>query len=380
MEGLTAVGLMSGTSMDGIDVALVKSDGLSSIAFGPSHSVPYPPKIRDRIKQGLVEALDIKLAANRCDRPGSLETLERDLTDAHVEAVQACLSAHSLGRDAINLIGFHGQTVLHRPEIALTVQLGDGPRMADRLGTPTVYDFRAEDMKHGGQGAPLIPVFHQALAQRLVADGIATFPVAFVNIGGIANVSYIDHENDPIAFDTGPGNALLDQWMEEQAGIPFDQGGRIASEGRVDDAIVKRVLGHTFFDVAGPKSLDRGDFLPLTDSLDLADGAATLAAVTARSIARAREHFPKPPKCWIIGGGGRLNTTLMTMLATELRDDKAVVWTAEQAGLDGDMLEAQAFAYLAIRSEKALPLTFPTTTGCKAAVAGGLTAKPASQV
>ncbi len=243
--------------------------------------------------------------------------------------------------------------------------------LAKATGIDTVFDFRAADMEAGGQGAPLVPVFHAALAQD-----IAERPLAFVNIGGIANVSWVGEDDALVAFDTGPGNALIDQWVQAGAGIPFDQGGAIASEGGVVMQVVERYMASPYFAAKAPKSLDRLDFAPLEPgSAGLHDGARTLARVTAQAIYAAVDHLPEPPKLWIICGGGAHNPIILGDLAQLAAADEAKVAVAEDHGLNGDMLEAQAFAFLAARSVNGLPLTFPTTTGCREPATGGVLAR-----
>ncbi|MEL6737076.1 MAG: anhydro-N-acetylmuramic acid kinase [Pseudomonadota bacterium] len=367
----TALGLMSGTSMDGMDLALIRSDGDRVVEFGPTLSVAYPASFKRRIEQGLADAQELLIAKERLRRPGSLAALEQEITTWHADAVATFLTRESMTTAQIDLLGFHGQTIIHRPQNALTVQLGDGPRLARLTGIATVYDMRARDMELGGQGAPLVPVFHQALARTVALEGKE--PIVFVNIGGISNVTYIDGDADPIAFDSGPGNALIDQWVQAQGGVPYDQGGRIASEGGVSAFVVDRYLANPFFKRSGPKSLDRSDFAPLTPGdLELSDGARTLAHISAAAIAKSAQHFPRIPKRWILCGGGRLNTTLVSDLRVLIQPTGGEVLLAEDVGLEGDMLEAQAFGYLAIRSAKGLPLTFPTTTGCQHPTTGGV--------
>jgi anhydro-N-acetylmuramic acid kinase len=245
--------------------------------------------------------------------------------------------------------------------------------LANETSIPVVYDLRANDMAHGGQGAPLVPVYHQALAASLgdLDD------VAFVNIGGISNVTFVGSDQSPVAFDSGPGNALIDQWVQQNAGIPFDEGGRIASEGGVDEHIVTQCLSMPFFSKRPPKSLDRNDFSPeLVAGMELADGARTLAAITARSIMAAANFAPTQPKTWIVCGGGRKNVILLSHLREYAHAMDAHVIVAEEAGFDGGSMEAEAWAYLAVRSLKGLPITFPGTTGVKEAVTGGVTARP----
>ena len=367
----TALGLMSGTSMDGIDLAVVTGDGEGEVARGPSLFVPYPAALRRRIEAGLETAKQI---GDRRERPGDLAALERELTLKHAEAVSAFRRRHP--EVAVDLIGFHGQTVLHRPLAALTVQIGDGGLLADETGLPVVHDMRANDMVHGGQGAPLVPAYHAALARSL---DIGSFPVCFVNIGGISNVTFVPADGDPVAFDSGPGNALIDRWVAGEGGVPFDADGVIASEGGVVRAVVDRYLENPFFAKTGPKSLDRLDFtLEHVAGLDLADGARTLAADSAEAVLAAARNMPARPRLWIVCGGGRKNPHIVSDLREGAARDGADVWLAEDAGFDGDAMEAEAWAYLAIRSVRGLPLTFPGTTGCREPVTGGVLVSPSA--
>ncbi|APH71974.1 anhydro-N-acetylmuramic acid kinase [Aquibium oceanicum] len=372
MALIRALGLMSGTSMDGIDLAMVESDGEGEVRRGPSMFVPYEAAFRRRIEAGLETAKQI---LRRDERPGDLSALERGLTMRHAEAVKTFRTKFPAQK--IDMIGFHGQTVLHRPEKALTVQLGDGLLLARETGVSVVHDMRARDMEYGGQGAPLVPVYHAALARSLPQEWRGSFPVAFVNIGGISNVTYVPAQGDPVAFDSGPGNALIDRWVSAEGGVPFDADGMIASEGGVVRAVVDRYLENPFFERRAPKSLDRLDFtLEDAAGLELADGARTLAAVSAEAILKAAEQMPEAPKLWIVCGGGRKNPHIMADLRTGAEQSSAQVILAEDAGFDGDAMEAEAWAYLAIRSARGLPLTFPTTTGCREAVTGGILARP----
>jgi anhydro-N-acetylmuramic acid kinase len=378
MNLLRAIGLMSGTSMDGIDLAIMNTDGENIVERGPSFFVPYEAAFRARIEAGLEDAKSIR---QRHDRPGNLSALERDITRRHADAVTRFLKEGARGWGRPDLIGFHGQTVLHRPQAGVTVQLGDGPLLSDLTGLPVVYDIRANDMVFGGQGAPLVPAYHAALARSLAADFAERFPIAFVNIGGISNVTFVPAEGDPVAFDSGPGNTLIDQWVAREGGVPFDAGGAIASEGGINESAIYAYLENSFFSKAGAKSLDRNDFtLAPVDGLELADGARTLAAVSARAILNAADHMPAMPKLWIVCGGGRKNPHIVSDLrkGAELADSKVIL--AEDAGLDGDAMEAEAWAYLAVRSMRELPLTFPTTTGCQHPVTGGVLAKPDPRV
>lgn len=366
---MRAIGLMSGTSLDGVDVALLETDGESIGGFGPTGYQPYSEHERALLRTALQVGAGL---TDRSARPGVLAEAEAFVTDVHIETVRAFLSTEKIDVASIDVVGFHGQTVLHKPERRLTVQIGDGARVAQELDLPVAYDFRAADVAAGGQGAPLVPVFHQALARALERP----HPIGVLNVGGVANVTWVDG-GDPIACDTGPGNALIDDFMRARTGSPLDRDGDQAAKGQVDEAFVARVLADAFFDQPCPKSLDRNAFayanlgLP---NVSVADGAATLSALTAAAVARIVPHLPRAPRSWIVAGGGARNPTLMRMLAHRLAP--ATVETADAAGWSVDALEAQAFAYLAVRSLRGLPLTFPGTTGAPAPLPGGIIAQP----
>ncbi|MEO1793595.1 MAG: anhydro-N-acetylmuramic acid kinase [Pseudomonadota bacterium] len=357
-----AIGLMSGTSMDGIDVAMLETDGEEHIERFVSLTVPYPDDMRRRLSVAIAEAAKL---TDRAARPGALQAIEHDLTDLNARAVEQFISeVVPSRRDRIELIGYHGQTVLHRPEQGLTIQLGDGERLAKRLDLPVIYDLRQADMDAGGQGAPLAPVYHRALAASQTER-----PVAVLNIGGVANVTFVGRDGDLIAFDTGPGNALLDDWMAKSIGAARDEGGAAALAGTADTHVVSFFMDHDYFKAPPPKSLDRNTFFwDLVTGLSPADGAATLVAITAASIAQARDHLPEAPAKWIVAGGGRHNRAIMAALSDQLG---VPVIIAEDAGFDGDAVEAEAWAYLAVRSDRGLPLTFPGTTGVARAITGG---------
>jgi anhydro-N-acetylmuramic acid kinase len=358
----TSIGLMSGTSLDGIDVAMIKTDGENLVERGPSATYGYDQGQQTTLRQALAEAVAI---TGRNDRPGKLLVIERQLTKWHVDAVQKFLDENSLGYSNIDVIGFHGQTVIHKPEQHLTVQLGDGQSLANVTKIQVVYDMRAADVESGGQGAPLVPVYHRALAKKT--------PIAFVNIGGVGNVTHIAPDGYLTAFDTGPGNALINDWMKKHGGVEFDDSGKTAARGRISVPHLKAALNSEYFTKRPPKSLDRNGFAHLDFSgLNLEDGAATLTAFTAHSIARSANWFHELPKEWIICGGGRHNGTLMQMLREILPNVKS----AEDQHLNGDSMEAEAWAYLAVRSLRGLPITFPSTTGVKHEMTGGVLAKP----
>jgi len=373
----TAIGLMSGTSMDGIDVALLRTDGRDHVEQGPSMGIAYDPAFRSRLKQSIEDAKGIR---TRLQRPGNLADVEQELTLRHAEAIGLFLKQNNIMPGDVDVVGFHGQTVLHRPDDALTVQIGDGGLLARKTGIAVVCDMRANDMAHGGQGAPLIPVYHAALAAMLSATADIRRPVTFVNIGGISNLTFIGTDGAIVAYDSGPGNALIDQWVEAHAGIPYDQGGMIASEGGVLAGLSDHYLSNPFFTAKKRRSLDRNDFLPPDGSeASLADGARTLAYVTAAAILKSAGHLPEMPKTYIICGGGRLNRIIMADLSALASERDAVAIPAEAVGLNGDTLEAEAWAYLAVRSLAGLPLTFPETTGVRQAVSGGVLAVPTQE-
>ncbi len=363
---MRAIGLMSGTSMDAIDVAFIETDGQDHVVRGPGLTLPYAASDRRILAHAMAAAQACK---HRDDRPEALQIAEDLVTRMHGAAVSAFLAQYGYERSSIDVIGFHGQTVLHRPEAALTLQLGDGRQLSQLTGIPVVYDLRAADVAAGGQGAPLVPVYHQALVAKLPQR-----PIAVVNIGGVANVTYVGREGEMLAFDTGPGNALIDDWMMRREGVQFDQNGEYAAQGTVNADVLRLCLSHAFFSQSPPKSLDRNAFV--WDSIEwmsIADGAATLTAFSAESIAKAREHFPEQPELWVICGGGRKSKTLMSMLAG--RVENAVV-PSEAVGLDGDMIEAEAWGYLAVRSLRGLPITYPGTTGVAVPTTGGVLASP----
>lgn len=355
-----AVGLMSGTSADGIDAALIETDGETAVQRGPTLSQSYEPAFRARLMA----------AYGSWDPTPEIVWLEQELTRRHAAAVASLLAAHEVAPQSVDVIGFHGQTLSHDAAQGRTWQIGDGPLLAGLTGIDVVFDLRSADMAAGGQGAPLVPIYHQALSAGLPR------PLAVVNVGGVANITYLSESGGPIAFDTGPGNGLIDDWVSQLTGAGYDQDGVLAAAGKVDRQRLDGWLTHGYFARPAPKSLDRRDFDGLgLDGLDLADGAATLTAFTARSIAAALAHLSEPPALWLVTGGGRHNPTLMAMLADALPGG---VKSVDQVGWDGDAVEAQAFAYMAVRSRRGLPLTFPGTTGVSQPTTGGRFA-PASR-
>lgn len=360
---IRALGLMSGTSMDGVDAAVLVTDGVEIQDFGESAFRPFTATE--------VEILTAAQGLWPEDDPAILNAARAVIQDAHADIIGEF--------DDIDLVGFHGQTLNHDPDTARTFQLGNGTDLAKRTGLQTIWDFRTADMVAGGQGAPLAPFFHFACATWA---GL-TAPTVFLNLGGVGNVTLIDPskpspETDGalLAFDTGPANAPLNDLMQTRLGLPFDENGALAATGTPDETILTRVFQRPFFAQKPPKSLDRHDFhdaLTLVETLSNANAAATLTALPAACVAANLSHLPIRPKDWYICGGGAQNPTLMTELTTRLNAHVAPI---EAIGLDGDMLEAQAFAYLATRTLRGLPNSAPSTTGCHRPTVGGQIATP----
>lgn len=351
MEPIWSLGLMSGTSLDGVDAAWLRTDGHAIQEVGQGFMVPYPAGLREKIR----------LALGHKSITAEIRDIERRMTLFHAEVVKQALKRTS-ARHSFKVIGFHGQTLFHAPPV--TWQIGDGRLLFQKVGIEVVYDFRTADVAHGGQGAPLVPVFHQAM----VKEGA---PVAVINVGGVANMTWICKGQPLIACDTGPGGALLDDWVRQRAGQLYDQDGRLGAQGTVNETILTHWLAHPYFARAAPKSLDRNDFaafLKDMEGLSLTDGAATLTELTARSIAQAVNQMPEKPHNIYVTGGGRRNKRLMRRLA-ELAPCR--VGPVEDLGWNGDWLEAHAFAYLAVRVKAGLPTSFPATTGVTRPVSGG---------
>lgn len=356
---LRTIGLMSGTSMDGIDVALLETDGTVVGRRGAFATYPYADAVRRRL--GAV-------IGRVPDGSDALVAIVRDITDAHAEAVFDFTERAGIDLATVDVVGFHGQTVFHDPANGVTCQLGDGARLAGRLGVPVVYDFRSADVAAGGQGAPLAPLYHAALAQNIEP------PLCVLNLGGVGNLTWISPDGGILAFDTGPANALVDDWVAAKTGAKMDEGGAIAHAGQVNAVALEALLGNPYFDAPYPKSLDRDQFDPApVQDLSLEDGAATLVAFTACAVARAQAKLPAPPARWLVTGGGRHNPAMMAALRREL--DRPVE-PVEAVGWNGDALEAQAFAYLAVRTVYGLPLSLPSTTGVAQPTLGGVVCRP----
>jgi len=346
---------MSGTSVDAVDIAMLTTDGETIGDRGPGHGYPFLADERQAIRAAFGQTVAPQAAVDA-------------VTRAHVRAIDSYLAQYPDRKP--DLLGFHGQTTFHDPSRHLTVQIGDARALANRYGVPVVADFRLADVAAGGQGAPFAPLFHVAMTADLPR------PLAVLNLGGVGNVTWIGPGTDDLlAFDTGPANALIDDWMMARTGRSRDEGGATALSGQVDAAWLDSLLDNDYFDRRPPKSLDREDFQPGSwpDGMSVADGAATLTEFTARAVARALQHLPAPPLRWLVTGGGRHNPTLMRRLSVAL---DASVEPVEAIGHDGDAVEAQAFAFLAMRSLRGLPLSVPGTTGVPHPMTGGRVVMP----
>lgn len=348
---------MSGTSLDGVDVALIETDGMGHVAPRGFYYKPYPDDLRSSIR-GCFGARSMTPA---------IATVERDLTLIHADAVRDFLVQENLTPDDIDLVGFHGQSVSHDPAHHFTWQLGDGALLAREIGIDVVHDFRTADVKAGGQGAPLIPIYHWA---RAFASGLQ-FPVAILNIGGVSNVTWIGpEEGDFVAFDCGPGNALIDDVVLKATGEKFDRDGALARQAAPNADVLARWMAHPYFAQKPPKSLDRGGWdISTISNFPLAEAVATLTAFTVDAIAAAAQHFPAPARAWYVTGGGRHNRAIMDGLAQKLG---VPVHAVDTLGWNGDALEAEGFAYMAVRSVLGHPLSFPGTTGVKKPISGGV--------
>lgn len=354
----TAIGLMSGTSMDGVDGAIIKTDGISIHELGPHITLPYKQSVRDKLRQ-LVSGQGVR------------EPVESEITEHHWQVVKSLLDIAKLEPTDIDIIGFHGHTILHDPKSHITVQIGDGERLAQKAGIDVIYDLRAADVAAGGEGAPLVPVFHRALTLGIEP------PIAVLNIGGVANVTWIGDSLDSLmGFDTGPGNALIDDWVFQHTGKEFDEKGTIALKGQACSKMLATLLKHPYFKLSPPKSLDRNAFNSRTEVVlgqtSFEDGVALLTAFTIESIVKCITHLPKTPNQWIITGGGRHNLTILGALKKKL---SGLVLSSDSMGWSGDAMEAQAFGYLAVRSRLGLPISFPKTTGIPLPMSGGRFAK-----
>ncbi len=354
----TAIGLMSGTSMDGIDAALIDTDGETIVVPRGFITTPYDPDFRTRLRAAAARALELH-------RPGPdplIDAVAAELTGLHVIAVHQLLAATRTDRDDVAMIGFHGHTVAHRPDRRWTWQIGDGALLHAATRIPLVFDFRSADVAAGGQGAPLAPGYHRARSQGLGR------PLGVLNLGGVGNLTWFGDDGGWGSFDTGPANALIDDWISQNSGQHYDKGGAIAGAGMVFEDVLTGMLDLPWFDAPPPKSLDRADFScgPVR-GLSLADGAATLTAFTAETVRLALGHVPRLARL-LVTGGGRHNPVLMAMIAARTGVPTEPV---EAVGWNGDALEAEAFAWLAVRSAAGKVISWPETTGVPVAMTGG---------
>ena len=367
MQPIWAVGLMTGTVLDGnIDVALLKTDGETVTEFGAYALKPYPRWIRDLLEQAQAEA---RIWNFEGSEPTVFAEAEEALTRAQSAAVRELVEESGLSMADIGVVGFHGQTVLHRApqtgRIGDTRQLGDGRLMSELLGTKVAYDFRTADIRAGGQGAPLAAIYHAALLRSVDPSG----NTAILNLGGVGNITWWDGEDALVAFDTGPANAPINDFVKARGLGEMDRDGALAAKGSADEARLAELLKHPYLAAPYPKSLDRFDFTyAMADGLDEEDGAATLTAFTTAAVGKALDLLPRRPQRLAVSGGGRRNPTMMRMLVERAKVELVPV---ETLGWRGDAVEAECFAFLAVRVLRGLPISFPSTTGVPKAMTGG---------
>lgn len=346
---MRALGLMSGTSLDGIDLGVIETDGKAIEKLGPFSTFPYSPHQQQYLR-GLINGTE------------DWEFGEIAVAQWHIDAIKKFFGAHPELRHTIDVIGFHGQTVYHNPQGRITRAVGNAAQIAVTFGIDVVADFRSHDLAQGGWGAPLVPLFHQALAAQF------SHPLMFLNLGGIANLTYVDREH-LLAFDVGPCNALLNDWIAQHTQDDCDRDGQYSQKGMIHNSIIRQYMSHTFFMLEPPKALDRKDFdcAPL-EGLSCEDGAATLVGLTTECVHNAMRFLPHSPQALVLCGGGRRNPVLVSSLRGLFPETYSI---DDFMQVDGDAIEAFAFGYLAVRSLQGLPLSYPTTTGCSQPVTGG---------
>lgn len=363
---LRVLGFMTGTSLDAVDMAVIETDGHDILSFGPADEMKLDSETRAVIEDAIEDAFDWERDE---EEPDSFEDARMAVADAHLAAALGFMAVNGVKSSALDLVGVHGQTVLHEaptPEQpGRTVQLIDAASVAEGLGAPVAYDFRSADVAAGGQGAPLAPVYHAALVRKAGMEG----PVAVLNLGGVGNITLIRADGELEAFDTGPANGMVDLLVQSRMKKRMDEGGRLAAAGTVDQAVLGAYLAHPYFAASGPKSLDRFDFSldPVAD-LSLEDAAATLTAFAAQAVALGVARCSEQPKEIVVCGGGRHNPVLLAAIRERVG---LPVSTAEDKGWRGDSIEAEAFAFLAARCRLGLPISFPGTTGVSTPMTGG---------
>jgi anhydro-N-acetylmuramic acid kinase len=361
---ITSIGLMSGTSSDGIDASIVRSDGEEALDLIGDFFFPYEEKIRIKIRK----------LKNKIDKVSDLEVhhaeiafLEKEITFLHIKAVKIIIKKLKIKKSEINLIGLHGHTIFHSFQNKKTIQLGDGKTLSKLTGLNVIYNFRENDLKNGGQGAPLVPIFHKLLQKKLRLK----MPVVFINIGGISNLTYLDENEQMISFDTGPGNFLIDKLLQLKSKdrMQFDKNGKIALKGNLDKSVLDRYLSDPYYDTLPPKSLDVNNFnLNLVKGISLENSITTLSELTSQSIVKALNFFSRKPKEIILCGGGRKNMYICKRIKQTSNIKTNVI---DEYKVNGDFVESQAFAYLAIRSFLKKPISFPNTTGVSEPMCGG---------
>lgn len=371
---LRVLGFMTGTSLDAVDMAVIETDGHDILGFGPAGEMKLDAETRAAVEDAIEDAFDWERDE---EEPDSFEDARMAVADAHLAAALGFMAVNGVKSSALDLIGVHGQTVLHEaptPELpGRTVQLIDAVSVAEGLGVPVAHDFRSDDVAAGGQGAPLAPVYHAALVRKAGMEG----PVAVLNLGGVGNITLIRADGGLEAFDTGPANGMVDLLVQSRMKKRMDEGGRLAAAGTVDQAVLDAYLAHPYFAATGPKSLDRFDFsLDPVANLSLEDAAATLTAFAAQAVALGVARCSEQPKEIVVCGGGRHNPALLAAIRQRV---SVPVSTAEDKGWRGDAIEAEAFAFLAARCRLGLPISFPGTTGVAAPMTGGRIVEPGEE-
>ena len=371
----TAMGLMSGTSSDGIDVSIIESDGNEEYSSILDRYFEYDSELIRKLLKIRSKISNINALNTHIDE---IKALEREITLLHVKAVNETLK---ISKSPVDLIGFHGQTIFHEPKKKITKQLGDGKLLSQLTKKKVVYNFRQNDLENGGQGAPLTPIFHNVLANKINKKFNLKFPINILNIGGIANITTTTdwkdlwHKNKIYAYDIGPGNCLIDDWIRKNSKKNFDHEGLIARSGKIDELILNQAIENFTENSSYEKSLDIKDFdIFFLKGLSLENGAATITDFTAKLIAEGMEYINQKKHSelnrWLVCGGGRKNEFLLEKIKNNFKK-KLFLEPIDKYGIDGDFIESQAFAFLAIRSLEGMPISFPSTTRCKDSTIGG---------
>jgi len=356
-----SLGLMSGTSMDGVDASIIKSDGEKFIEIIDDFYLKYDDQIKLKLKR-IIDLCSSKDQFFKISK--DIQDIEKKITLYHVRACKLIIKKNKNIR--LDLIGFHGQTILHKPKKGYSIQIGDSQLLSKLTNTSVISNFRENDISNGGQGAPLAPIYHKLILNKIKA----TLPSAIINIGGISNITYFENDNKLVGFDTGPGNYLIDKWVQSQKNIQFDKDGLIAKSGKVSEKLLKKILSNRYYKKKPPKSLDVKDFnFKNFNKISLEDGAATLSMLTVKSIGNAINNFAKYPNKILLSGGGRKNKFITNNIKKIL---KCPVCLIDDYNFNGDFIESQTFAFLAIRSYLKKNITYPTTTGVKNPSSGGL--------